>query len=238
MKRVYVFFLLIMSVCFVQGKEDFNLSDIFGNDSCFSCKAELLINMLNQEQSWDAQVFSTLVERDSLCKVNYWVEMIDNSDVINRYVYYDGNFILQLGDRMRKLNSKKDSVMFKDRVIRGRKIKGIHKTGIHSFLIPQITQELIQDLVRCGDSKFEYVTDSVYNGKPVEILYIDEIVGDVVVRKMQFIVGKQKRFPIEYNIITSPGAMGQMIMEIKFTAVSQKNDESKMKSAIKSLLNE
>lgn len=238
MKRVYVSFLLIMCVCFVQGKEDFNLSDIFGNDSCFSCKAELLINMLNQEQSWNAQVFSTSVEGDSLCNVNYWVEMIGNSDIRNKYVYYDGNFMLQLGDRKRKLNSKKDSVLFKDRVLRGRNIKGIHKTGIHSFLIPQIAKEFIQDLISCGDYKFEYVADSVYNGKLVEILYIDEIVDDVVVRKMQFIVEKQKRFPIEYNIITSPGAMGQMIMEIKFTAVSQKIDVSKMESAIKSLLNE
>lgn len=238
MKRVLLFLVLIINVSVIRGNESFSLNDVFGNDSCFSGKAEVVVKMLNQEQVLNAQIYVSSISDDRLCDVNYFVETIDEKGTKNAYTYNNGIYVFQSGSRTRKFNIAEDSLMFKEKIVRGRMIKGVHKTGLHSLLIPMLVKELVQDLVDLGGSSIKYIADSVYAGKDVVILQVDEIVNDVVVRKMQFISEKNSKQPVVYSVITSPGSIGQMEIDINFISTDKAFNEDNMVVAIKSLLNE
>lgn len=238
MKRLSLFVILIIYVFVVYGNDNFSLNEVFGDNTSFSGKAEVTVKMLNKEQIQEAQIYSITANGDTLSDVNYLVETIDDNGVKNSYVYYNGIYVMQAGNRTRRFNSTDNLKMFEDRNVRGRIIKGVHKTGLHSLLVPMFVKELVLDLIESGSSNCKYIRDSVYNGKDVSILQVNEILNNVVVRKMQFITEKISKNPVVYNIITSPGAIGQMEIEMKFNSVDKIFNEENMLLVVKSLLNE
>ena len=238
MKRVSIYLILMINLSVINGNESISLEDVFGNDSSFSGKAEITVKMLNQEQVLDAQIYVCRVLGDSICDVDYFVETNDDNGVRCAYCYCNGVYVCQRDSKIRKFNSVDDLLLFKEKEVRGRTIKGVHKTGIHSLLIPMFVVELVQDLIERGGSNFKYIADYVYDDKDVVILQVEEVVNDVIVRKMQFITEKKSKKPVAYNVISSPGAKGQMEIDIKFISVDEIFNEKNMVCAIKSLQNE
>ncbi len=221
----------------VQGQDNFILSDVFGNDSCFYCRAELSVSLLNKEQLFTAEVFSA-VEKDN--DLWYYVEVIGENGDKRVSSYYNGIFISLVNNRKRVYDVTEDSLLFKEKTVRGKIMKGIHKSGVPALLVPLLVKETVNDLLMSKGACVVVSGDSVLNdNRPIRVVNLKEILNNNIASEVVLLVEETTKRPVYYKFITNPGILGEIVSEIKFRTVCNDCDVKKeLVKCFKSLLNE
>lgn len=224
-------------VSVVYGNYNYTASDVFGNDSCFYCQAELSVSLLNKEQLFTAEVFSVMEKDKDLW---YYVEVIGENGDKRVSSYYNGIFISLVNNRKRMYDVAKDSLLFKEKTVRGKIMKGIHKSGVPALLVPLLVKETVNDLLMSKGVCVEVVGDSVLNdNQPIMAVNLKEFTNNNVAGEVVLLVEKMTKRPVYYKFITNPGTLGEIVSEIKFTTVCNDCDVKKeLIKCFKSLQNE
>ena len=184
----------------------------------YNASADVLVTLpiTQQDVRYRVNVFSVSNPQDSLLSVKYLVEIVDSIDVKSFDAYFNGNFFSFSGNKMREYHWHQDSLPFVDRVVKTRSVPGVHKSGMVSVLIPAVMKSQLETISKDRRNKIQVVSDTILNGNHVSMMKVEEFLQGAPARYMELVVDKNTRKPINYTIISSPGTVGEQLLEVKF----------------------
>lgn len=220
MKRIVMCMLeALLAVVMIGAVKPVGGSDFLSEGGAnYSATAHVMVTLpiTHRDVRYSVNVYSQDNPSDLLLGVNYLLETEDSTGKKSFDAYFDGNYFSFSGDKMREYHCKQDSLPFIDRKVKGRVINGVHKSGIVSVLVPAVINSEIAAIARDSANKIDVVEDSIVEGKRVAVMKVEEFVQGTPARYMELIADAESRLPVSYTMLTSPGSVGEQLIEVKW----------------------
>lgn len=216
LSRVFVLLYMAGNMLYSYGVE-FDMRDILPDDlPTYSAKADVFISMpiANEDVNYTAKIVS-LPSRDDkkhLCASDYLIEIGDSLGNKSVYSYFDGNYFAYSGGKLREYHYECDSLLFKDREVKGKILPGIHKSGMVSALVPVILSESLKSNMchlSCGG-------DTLINGQAATIIKAVDYHKTVEIKRMEIALRKTDCRLLYCKLISNPGTLTEQIVIIHF----------------------
>lgn len=214
--RVFVLFVIASQMLCAYGVKS-DVMDFLPDDLLtYSAEADIFITlpMTHQNVHYTAKIISmpSAGSNKELCPSDFLIELKDTLGNKSVYSYFDGNYFVYSGGRLREYHWERDSLPFISRVVKGKILQGIHKSGMASALVPVILSENIKN----GKSMLTHERDTLINGNKATILKAVDCHNDVVIKKMMIVLSKTDRSPLYYKLISNPGTLSEQIIIVHF----------------------
>lgn len=218
MKRSVIYVIMVLWVVVLGAKKQETMQNFLCSDRVnYAASAEVLVTLpiTHQDVRYRVNVFSISNPSDSLLPVKYMVERVDTLGVKSFEAYFDGNFYSFSGNKLREYHWAQDSLPFVDRMVKGRNVLGVHKSGMVSVLIPAIMRRELERIAADKRNKLFLDADTVVGGENVSMLKVEEYLRGAPSRYMELVVDRDRK-PSSYIVMSSPGAVGEQLLEVGF----------------------
>ncbi len=220
--KVFVLFFVISLTIVAYGCELVERNLLHEELQVYSAKAEILIILpfARQDVNYIAKIIALPTEgnKKDLCQSDYLIEIEDTLGNKSVYSYFDGNYFAYSGGRLREYHWACDSLPFIDRVVKGKSVSGVHKSGIVSALVPSIIDENLKN----NRNRILCEIDTVINGDAATIIETVDYNNDVVIKQMSIALRNADHSMLYYKQVTNPGMLSEQIIVINY----DKSDDS------------